>query len=84
MVKTYAWVVVLAGLALLAPTTQEFVRRYRPAFDAYGQIKAGRNLQAKAGWVWRPTPGWAAAVGVLAMLGIVGMAQVSEFLYFQF
>ncbi|OAN54991.1 MBOAT family O-acyltransferase [Magnetospirillum moscoviense] len=35
-------------------------------------------------WRWRPVPSWAAVVGLMLAAGILGMSQVSEFIYFNF
>ena len=73
------WAYVVCGLAiaLLAPNTQEIMRRYLPA-PFYDIAPPAR------GWAWRPSGGLALATGGLLLAAILLMPRASEFLYFQF
>jgi hypothetical protein len=73
----WLWIVVLAGIAFLAPNSQEMIGRWRAALDAE-PLRAPRLL------AWQPTAGWAVTTGVVAAAGTLALSQVSEVLYFQF
>jgi hypothetical protein len=45
---------------------------------------ANPKEKAPAWLSWRPTPIWAAAVGVIGVLAILAIGRASQFLYFQF
>jgi hypothetical protein len=71
--------VALLAIALLAPNTQQILRRFEPALGAIRPY-AGRLT-------WRPSPVWLAAIGALAVWALLMVPQgerPSEFLYFQF
>lgn len=70
------WLVCLFALVWLLPNTQQFMGRYRPALDS-GDEEACRL-------VWRPHAAWALAITAMALLALMQMSRVSEFLYFQF
>lgn len=70
---------VVAGLTFLAPNTQEIMGRY------YWQPQGGANPpQAGTRGLWSPNRRWAIAISVAAAWALLGLGQVSEFLYFQF
>jgi alginate O-acetyltransferase complex protein AlgI len=70
---------VLAGLAFFAPNTQEIMGRY------YWQPnKSEYPLPSPNATLWSPSRIWAFGVAVAAVWALLGMTQVSEFLYFQF
>jgi len=75
------WIAALILIAALLPNTQQFMRRYRPAFETYhGEIK---RLNYR--WLeWCPTRAWAFFTIILFTLAVLGLNRVSEFLYFQF
>ncbi len=74
-VLAWLWIAALLAVSLACPNTQEIMGRMRPALDHDG----------RTGWLaWRPSRGWAMATAVVATLGVLSLAQVSEFLYFQF
>jgi len=76
-----AWIAILILIAAFLPNTQQFMRRYRPAFETYhGEIQRLRYR-----WLeWRPTVVWGTYAATLLGLAILGLTRVSEFLYFQF
>lgn len=80
LVVTYVWVACLLSIALVLPSTQEFLERYRPCFDFRRYVPRGTSARL----VWRASATWAGPIGLLGTLAIFGLAQVSEFLYFQF
>ena len=73
---TWAWLAALFVVARFLPNTQELLGAFRPALDFAGDVHAR--------FAWRPSPAWAWAVAAVAVAGVLSLAQVSEFLYFQF
>lgn len=69
----------VAGIAFFAPNTQEIMGRF------YWQPR-GSLESAPSGIVGRWTPNllWASVICVAAAWSLLGLTQVSEFLYFQF
>jgi D-alanyl-lipoteichoic acid acyltransferase DltB (MBOAT superfamily) len=74
-VAAWLWIAALLVAALAFPNTQEIMGRVRPALGHDGRT---------GGLVWRPSRRWAMATATVAALGLLSLAQVSEFLYFQF
>jgi alginate O-acetyltransferase complex protein AlgI len=75
----WASVIVAATLAFAFPNTQEIMRRAAPALD-FVRERAARSRMPS----WRPTTGWAIAIGILFALGLLSLSRPTEFLYFQF
>lgn len=74
------WLGVVAVIAIIAPSTQQYLRRYRPAYDV-------RRWKSRSFWpAWRPTLLHGIFVGVLMFLVFRRYFQLSpsEFLYFNF
>ena len=76
-----AGIAILVLIAALFPNTQQFMCRYRPAFETYhGEI--GR---LRYHWLeWRASLVWVLFISVVLTLAILHLTRVSEFLYFQF
>ena len=72
----WSWIIVASVTAFFAPTSAEFLRRYRPLNQA-SPVQTGRLL-------WRPTVANATLTALLLLLSFLSLTQVSEFLYFQF
>lgn len=83
-------VLLLGTLMLIAfcfPNTQEWLADFEPALG----VQAGLNKYTPS-WLirfwrqlsWKATPQWAAVTAVLAVAAFLGLAEVSEFIYFQF
>lgn len=67
-----AWIVVLSGVALFAPNTQQILARDHAA--------AGRMILR-----WRPTVRWSIVIGCLFGIAVAGMiSKPTSFLYFRF
>jgi hypothetical protein len=84
---TWIWIAVLLPLAVLAPNTQQIMAHAEPALTLYkgDPTHELRLLPRLAGQqLWRPTPAWAVAAGVVGALGVLSLTRISEFLYFQF
>jgi alginate O-acetyltransferase complex protein AlgI len=78
---TWLWVLALLGIAWLLPSTQELLAPYAPVLEI---ARERMPIRARAGLVWRPSRSWALAMGVLALLAMISITRVSEFLYWQF
>ena len=76
---TWAWVAALLAIALLAPNSQQILRRARPVIGS--DDVAAPRAPALA---WSRSPAWACATGLVLAIGILALTEVSEFLYFQF
>ncbi len=79
------WEVVLLSLLLFwcwfAPNTQQVMARYNPSMDIFrGDI----NLPRWTFLQWRLHPRLAIFHALITVIAILGLNQVSEFLYFQF
>ncbi len=76
-VMSWAWIIVLLGVVLVCPNSQQILTRYHPAQET-GRLAAHPRL------AWRMSRGWAIASGVMFAIGLFALPRVSEFLYFQF
>jgi len=67
---------VALGLAVVTglPNTAEIV-------PTYGGVLAAPPARPLA---WRPSPGWATAIGAMLALAVAGVSAPTEFIYFQF
>ena len=75
------WISLLLVLCWLAPNTQEFMANYRTTIDTFG----GEPPQPGHKWLrWSPNLLGATVIAVMTVLGILGLAQVSTFIYFRF
>lgn len=79
-VLAWLWIIGLGVVALALPNTQQIMRAYRPALLPV-RIKSSEHLRRLR---FRPTMGWACAVGSGLFLALLSLTQVSEFLYFRF
>ena len=72
-----AEILLLWFIVLAMPNTQQIMRRYEPVL---GVVKPSslKNL------VWRPTAGWAVAVGAVGALAVIAISGTTDFVYFQF
>ncbi len=84
------WVqsVLLAAIVFVYPNSVEIVRKYRPALDFKSLLKdrAGRWELWKLP-AWRPSPGWSFAlfaVGLVSLIQIYRLDELTEFIYFNF
>jgi alginate O-acetyltransferase complex protein AlgI len=73
----FAWLILLFVIIWGMPNTQQIMRRFTPAL---GRIQPG-PFDA---YSWRPSRGWAVAIGVVASIGVLAIGGTGEFLYFQF
>lgn len=83
----WAWVFGLLAVALSMPNTQEIMGNFKPGLVRYASNRPSfiEPLEMLAVRLrWSPTVAWSFAVSIVALLAVLGMSQVSEFLYFQF
>jgi hypothetical protein len=86
-VFNWLWVGMLLVLVLIAPNTIQLTRTYRPTTNRFVDATAYAVQplrRAILGLHWQPSRVWAAAISVIAAMGLLGVSSVSEFLYFQF
>jgi D-alanyl-lipoteichoic acid acyltransferase DltB (MBOAT superfamily) len=72
--------VLLLGFCALAPNTQTWIHRARPALTP---VSAPRHPRLRA-LCWRPRPAWAAATAAVFVYATLQLTRVSEFLYWRF
>jgi D-alanyl-lipoteichoic acid acyltransferase DltB (MBOAT superfamily) len=72
----FNWLTWLFALVWLLPNTQQFMNRYRPAL--------GVSDDGSRCLLWHPHVIWALVISMIALLALMQMFHVSEFLYFQF
>ncbi|MCS7466761.1 MBOAT family protein [Stieleria sp. ICT_E10.1] len=87
-VMALGWIGGLSLIVWLLPTTQSFMRRFQPAWEYTSQSTISRLPDAGFGPVipltWTPSLAWSLLISLVALVGILSLAEVSEFLYFQF
>ena len=71
------WLLGCALVVWLAPNTQQIMRSFRPALGIEPD-------HVDHWWLWRPTKLWLAASVIVAVLAVLSLTEVSEFIYFQF
>ncbi len=79
-IETWIWVMAALAIAFIMPNTQQIMRKFDPALD-YDATRAKRDIISKD---WQPSPHWAVALGVMAILCLLSLNRPSDFLYFQF
>ena len=76
------WLVGLLFIVCFAPNTYQFMYKYRPALETYFK---GRLTGTKWQWLtWTQSWHWAIITSIIAIISILKLNQVSEFLYFNF
>ncbi|MBV9539661.1 MAG: hypothetical protein JO167_00195, partial [Alphaproteobacteria bacterium] len=72
--------VALFAIVWLAPNSMEITWRFRPALPP-----ASETELRDPGWLaWRPTRRQAIAYGVLCIVAVLALSNLSPFIYFQF
>ncbi|CCQ75485.1 MBOAT family protein [Magnetospira sp. QH-2] len=69
----------ILGLALVMPNTQEWAHRFAPAFEKVARPRYLPDLLC-----WRPTRVWAVGLIAMATYALIMALQPNEFLYWQF
>ena len=84
----HALLALFVGLTItwVLPNTQQWMRHYAPSWDseAFKGTRAADLPPGTLRGVWRPTPGWAIATGLLFCACLMSLNKYSQFLYFQF
>lgn len=80
--KLLEWILVLGTLAFFAPNSLQILARYEPALGV--EQATAYSIGPKLRLNWKSSLGWAAAAAVIAVVGVLHTAGVSEFLYWQF
>lgn len=76
------WILGLLALAWFAPNTQRVLAAYEPVWEFNAEV--ARKDSPRWSFDWNPSFGWALATAAMAAAGIIHVAGVSEFLYWQF
>ncbi|MTI43067.1 D-alanyl-lipoteichoic acid acyltransferase DltB (MBOAT superfamily) [Roseibium hamelinense] len=82
----WAGLAMLSGIVFLLPNSIEFTERYNPVLRVK-QFVAQRKSDGFLPLRWRPSASWAMAlsmIGVVSMLQIYRLADLTEFIYFNF
>lgn len=77
--EVVSWISFLFIFVWLAPNTQQWMVKFEPVLDdKFVRLSKHDYFQ------WQPTRGWAAIAATIALISILNLARVSEFIYFQF
>lgn len=77
-VKDLVSIGIMLAIVWLAPNTMQLLRKFKPALGVEDLLTGHHGV------VWAPTRLWLVIIVLLAVACILNLAQVSEFLYFQF
>lgn len=75
------WLLGLMLIVNFVPNTQQIMSRYAPALLTN---KWEADTVSKNRIKWQPTTTWVVIISFLAIISLLSLTQVSEFLYFQF
>ena len=75
----FKWIFYLGIIIWIFPNTQQIMANYFPAIAPY---HGDRQYVSKL--LWNPNKVWAMTMAILAIIGVVNITKVSEFLYYQF
>jgi len=74
--------VALLCIVWFVPNTYQVMKRYKPALVEKNYVT--RELETPIRLQWRLHVAWGLFIAVLAVLSIMNLSRISEFLYFQF
>ncbi len=74
--KAFKWILFSMFIVWFLPNTQEIMSNYKPAL--YMPEKISANI------LWKPKTNWLIATIFCAVLSILSLSELSEFIYFQF
>ena len=86
-IKAWLWIAVLLPVVIMLPNTQDMFSRARGSLSKQAFVNQHTlwPLHKLATRIrWSDSSRWALLSGVMLALGVLTLAQVSEFLYFQF
>ena len=75
-----AWTLAALAIAFFTPSTQQWMRAFLDS-ETYTVRPMSERWRALE---WRPSPGWAMAMGLLSVGAVASIWRPSVFLYFQF
>lgn len=87
---SYLWFLALAAVVWFCPNSIEITSRYRPALDfrqALGSFSDQCRKHHRLLLLWRPTARWSGVFGVAGVIALVQLYRIgdlSEFIYFNF
>ncbi len=81
LVKARSWIFASLSIVLFMPNVLELTAKYNPALEINEKSIESRLVQYIQ---WNPSYLWALFVSLIAIISILEMVKVSEFLYFQF
>ena len=79
-----AWLVFWLAVLWGWPNTQQWLARIKPAINATVNPVDQPYRGFWRRYLWRATPAWAIITSFIAVTAVLGLSQISEFLYFQF
>ena len=79
----FGWAAIVFALVwvLVAPSTQELMRRFMRASMYRPYIERAAGLLQPS---WRVTPGWVVGSAAVFAAAFLGLSRVSEFIYYNF
>ncbi len=78
--KKIIWLAFCLLIIIYWPTTQQIMNKFQPALNTPQE-------QESSWWTnfsWRPNTAWGIIVSLMAVISILHLGSISEFLYFQF
>jgi alginate O-acetyltransferase complex protein AlgI len=79
------WLVFWVAFLWILPNTQQWMARYAPTIGVSAERLAPPTFpNFWQRYLWQPNAAWAVVASSLAIVSILGMSRISEFLYFQF
>ncbi|MGH8500878.1 MAG: MBOAT family O-acyltransferase [Gammaproteobacteria bacterium] len=83
--KVLALLFGMTAIVWFVPNTQQLFARYRPALGYNGSMARPAFLQTWSHrWYWRPNVAWSLGIASAGTLSLLGLTQVSEFIYYNF
>jgi alginate O-acetyltransferase complex protein AlgI len=81
LVEAFARIAILLFIALALPNTLEILAPFEPALGVKPAKAPPLLLRSLT---WRPSGGWAVGLACVALVGLLSLGELSEFLYWQF
>ena len=78
--KKFAWLIFWILIIIKWPTTQQIMNKFQPALN----YTEGKGPAWWKNFSWRPNTAWSVITSLIAVLSILHLGSISEFLYFQF
>jgi D-alanyl-lipoteichoic acid acyltransferase DltB (MBOAT superfamily) len=78
--RAILWILISSVICFLLPNTQEYMENYKITLDSFPKKVVNPNPLLR----WKPSLWRAIVIAFLAVVAILHLGQVSEFIYFQF